>query len=52
MFGFKEAAYWWNKRLVKAFVENGKDQFVSVKTENDKVSYWATTMDDCSFAIT
>ena len=42
MYGFKEAAYWWNKTLVKVFLENGyrqmgKDQCVLVKTEGSKV---------------
>ena len=57
MYGFKEAAYWWNKTLTKVFVDNGyrqmsKDQSVMVKTEGSKVSYCAITVDDCFFAIT
>ena len=57
MYGFKEAAYWWNKALVKVFLENGyrqmgKDQCVLVKTEGSKVAYCAITVDDCFFAIT
>ena len=57
MYGFKEAAYWWNKTLTKAFLDNAyrqmsKDQCVMVKTERSKVSYCAITVDDCFFAIT
>ena len=57
MYGFKEAAYWWNKTLTKVFVDNGyrqmsKDQSVMVKTEGSLVSYCAITVDDCFFAIT
>ena len=56
MYGFKEAAYWWNVTLVKVFVDNGyrqlsKDQCVLVKSEGNKVSYCAITVDDCFFAI-
>ena len=57
MYGYKEAAHWWNKTLTKVFVDNGyfqmsKDRCVMVKTEGDKVSYCAITVDDCFFAIT
>ena len=49
MYGFKEAAYWWNVMLIKVFVDNGyrqlsKDQCVLVKSEGNKVSY-------CFFAM-
>ena len=26
MYGFKEAAYWWNKLLTKVFLDNGYQQ--------------------------
>ena len=57
MYGFKEAAYWWNVTLTKVFLENGykqmgKDKCVFVKGENNKVSYCAITVDDCFFAAT
>ena len=52
MYGYKEAAHWWNKTLTKVFIGNGyrqmsKDRCVMVKTEGDKVSYCAITVDDC-----
>ena len=57
MYGFKEAAYWWNKTLTKVFLDHGykqmsKDQCVLVKSEGNKVSYCAITVDDCFFAMT
>ena len=57
MYGFKEAAYWWNKLLTKVFLDNGyqqmsKDQCVLVKSEGNKVAYCAVTVDDCFFAMT
>ena len=57
MYGFKQAAHYWNKTLVKVFLDNGyrqmsKDQCVMVKVEGGKVSYCAITVDDCFFAIT
>ena len=57
MYGFKEAAYWWNKTLTKVFLDHGyrqmnKDQCVMVKSEGSKVAYCAITVDDCFFAIT
>ena len=57
MYGYKEAAHWWNKTLTKVFVDDGyrqmsKDRCVMVKAEGDKVSYCAITVDDCFFAIT
>ena len=56
MYGFKEAAYWWNVMLVKFFVDNGyrqlsKDQCVLVKSEGNKVSYCVIAVDDCLFAM-
>ena len=44
MYGYKEAAYWWNVTLVKTFLANGykqmgKDKCVLVKSEGNKVSY-------------
>ena len=57
MYGFKEAAYWWNVTLTKVFLENGyqqmsKDNCVFVKCEHNQVSYCAVTVDDCFFAAT
>ena len=57
MYGFKEAAYWWNVTLTKVFLENGyqqmsKDICVFVKCEHNQVSYCAVTVDDCFFAAT
>ena len=57
MYGYKEAAHWWNKTLIKVFMDNGynqmsKDQCVMVKTDGNRVSYCAITVDDCFFAIT
>jgi hypothetical protein len=57
MYGFKEAAYWWNVTLVKTFLANGyrqmnKDKCVLMKSEGNKVSYCAITVDDCFFATT
>jgi hypothetical protein len=54
MYGYKEAAYWWNVTLVKTFLANGykqmgKDKCVLVKSEGNKVSYCAITVDDCFF---
>ena len=54
MYGFKEAAYWWNVMLTKVFLENGyqqmsKDKCVFVKCEHIQVSYCAVTVDDCFF---
>ena len=42
--------------LVKVFVDNGyrqlsKDQCVLVRSEGNKVSYCAITVDDCFFAM-
>ncbi len=42
MYGFKEAAYWWNVTLVKTFLANGyrqmnKDKCVLMKSEGNKV---------------
>ena len=55
MYGFKEAAYWWNVTLTKVFLKNGyvqmsKDKCVFVKCEHNHVSYCAITVDDCFFA--
>ena len=49
MYGFKEAAYWWNKTLTKVFLDHGykqmsKDQCVLVKSEGNKVSYWGVSL--------
>ena len=57
MYGFKEAAYWWNVMLTKVFLDNGytqmdKDKCVLVKREEGKVSYCAITVDDCFFVTT
>ena len=57
MYGFKEAAYWWNVTLTKVFLENGytqmsKDKCVFVKSESNQISYCAITVDDCFFAAT
>ena len=57
MYGFKEAAYWWNVTLTKVFLENGykqmsKDKCVFVKSESNHISYCAITVDDCFFAAT
>ena len=54
MYGFKEAAYWWNVTLVNTFLANGykqmsKDKCLMVKSEGNKVSYCAITVDDCFF---
>ena len=51
MYGFKEAAYWWNVTLTKVFLENGyklmsKDKCVFAKSENNQISYCAITVDD------
>ena len=57
MYGFKEAAHWWNKTLIKVFLDNGyrqksKDQCVIFKVEGGQVSYCVITVDDCFFEIT
>ena len=57
MYGYKEAAYWWNVTLIKVFVDNGykqmdKDKCVLVKSEGGKISYCAITVDDCFFVST
>ena len=51
MYGYKEAAHWWNKTLINGFMDNGyrqlsKERCVMVKTEGGKVSYCAITVDD------
>ena len=57
MYGFKEAAYWWNVMLTKVFLDGGyqqmaKDKCVLVKRDSGKVSYCAITVDDCFFVTT
>ena len=57
MYGYKEAAHWRNKTLIKVFMDYGyhqmsNDQCVMVKTDGNRVSYCAITVDDCFFAIT
>ena len=57
MYGFKEAAYWWNVLLVQAFLDNGfkqmdKDKCVLTKSEGNRVAYCAITVDDCFYATT
>ena len=57
MYGFKEAAYWWNVMLIKVFLDSGyqqmaKDKCVLVKRDSGKVSYCAITVDDCFFVTT
>ena len=49
MYGFKEAAYWWNAMLIKVFLDGGyqqmaKDKCVLVKRDSGKVSYCAITV--------
>ena len=57
MYGFKEAAYWWNAMLIKVFLDGGyqqmaKDKCVLVKRDSGKVAYGAITVDDCFFVTT
>ena len=57
MYGFREAAFWWNVMLTKVFVENGykqmeKDKCVLVKSDTGRVCYCAVTVDDCFFVAT
>ena len=51
MYGFKEAAYWWNVTLTIVFLEKGckqmsKDKSVFVKSESNQISYCAIIVDD------
>ena len=55
MYGFKEAAYWWNVLLVQAFLDNGfkqmdKDKCVLTKSEGNHVAYCAITADKSFYA--
>ena len=56
MYGFKEAAYWWNVTLTKVVLENGykqmsKDKCVFVKSESNHTSCCAITVDCWTFRI-
>jgi hypothetical protein len=57
MYGFKEAACYWNKTLIAAFIRGGytrlhKDNCVLVKRDAARVSMVAITVDDCFFVGT
>ena len=57
MYGFKEAARYWNKTLVDVFVAAGyaqcfKDSCVLLKKEGGNISIVGITVDDCLFAAT
>jgi hypothetical protein len=56
-YGLVEAAHYWYQDLKKTFLKNGyhasmKDKCVFIKRVEDKVSYCATTVDDCCFVTT
>jgi hypothetical protein len=57
MYGYKEAAHYWNRTLVDVFLQNGyrqcvKDKCVLVKREGERLAICAITVDDCSFVCT
>ena len=57
MYGFREAAHFWNIELIKVFVAAGytqckKDKCVLVKRHEGKLSICGITVDDCLFAAT
>jgi hypothetical protein len=56
MYGYKEAAHFWNKLLVKVFVDAGyrqckKDPCVLIKREGDLVAMVCSVVDDCTFVV-
>jgi len=57
MYGFREAAKYWNVKLVDVFLKAGykqcaKDKCLLVKREGVNLSLCAITVDDCLFACT
>lgn len=57
MYGFKEAAHYWNVELINVFLKAGykqcaKDKCVLVKQTEEKYSACAITVDDCLFVAT
>jgi len=57
MYGYKEAAHYWNRTLLDVFVKAGykqcvKDKCVLVKREGGKEAFCAITVDDCTFVCT
>jgi len=57
MYGFKEAAHYWNKTLIDVFLRAGytqcfKDSCVLWKREGDLISFCGITVDDCLFVTT
>jgi hypothetical protein len=57
MYGYKEAAHFWNKTLIGVFINAGyvqskKDPCLLYRKEGDKVAYVAITVDDCFFVGT
>ena len=54
MYGFKEAAHYWNKTLIDVFLKAGytqcfKDSCVLWKRDGDLLSICGITVDDCLF---
>jgi hypothetical protein len=57
MYGYKEAAHFWNKTLIGVFIGAGykqskKDPCLLYRKEGGKVAYVAITVDDCFFVGT
>ena len=57
MYGFKEAAHFWNIELIRVFLAAGyaqckKDKCVLVKRSSGKLSICGITVDDCLFVAT
>jgi diphthamide synthase (EF-2-diphthine--ammonia ligase) len=56
MYGYKEAAHFWNKTLIAVFISAGyiqsrKDSCLLHKKSGNNVSYVAITVDDCFFVL-
>jgi hypothetical protein len=57
MYGYKEAAKYWNVTLIDVFLKMGytqcrKDKCVMIKRQNNKLAICAITVDDCLFVTT
>ena len=57
LYGYKEAAHYWNKLLIEMFVSDGyivhpNDPCVVFKREDEMECYIGITVDDCATAIT
>jgi hypothetical protein len=56
IYGYVEAAHYWYETLMSAFKNNqyavsGKDKYMFIKCQDDKLAFCGATVDDCFFCL-